>query len=185
VEFHRRQPLIIRRASHKDLSTIQSILQDASAWLQSKGSDQWQRPLKIERIENDLENGSVYLGEIDGKPVATITVDDRADPDFWSSEDCPEQALYLHRMAVRSAYRGKGLGDLLIQHAEQLAKESGRSKLRLDAWRTNKGLQRYYAMHGWTYVRTVNAEHRQSGALFERCLTVEDTPNNVAGIVQR
>jgi len=43
-----------------------------------------------------------------------------------------------------------------------------RAAAQLDAWRDNEGLHAYYRDRGFTHLRTVEAEGRRSGALFQR-----------------
>lgn len=100
--------------------------------------------------------------------VGTIIVDDFADPDFWSEDDAPSDALYVHRMIVSTTVSGRNLGAALLDFAERLAESRGRKWLRLDAWRTNLALHRYYIRQGFRAVRTVDLSHRGSGALFQR-----------------
>lgn len=38
--------------------------------------------------------------------------------------------------------------------------------VRLDVWRASAGLHEYYNKLGWKHVRTVELDHRRSGALF-------------------
>ncbi|MEU7909175.1 GNAT family N-acetyltransferase [Actinoplanes sp. NPDC049118] len=97
-----------------------------------------------------------------------ITVDDYADPEFWTAQDDPDSALYVHRMVVDRVAGGNGVGGRLLDWAERLASSLGRTWLRLDAWRTNAPLHAYYQRQGFVPVRTVNLSHRGSGALFQR-----------------
>lgn len=99
---------------------------------------------------------------------SSATIDYYADPDFWGSDDDPDDAVYVHKMAVDRGYAGRGLGGQLLDLAGALAEDAGRSWVRLDAWRTNPRLQRYYQEQGFTRLRVVDLAHRQSGALFQR-----------------
>jgi GNAT superfamily N-acetyltransferase len=100
-----------------------------------------------------------------------ITVDDYADPEFWTPEDQPDRALYVHRMVVDRSASGKNVGERLIDWAENLAKASGKEWLRLDAWSTNAPLHAYYKEQGFSPVRVLNLSHRGSGALFQRSVS--------------
>ncbi|WP_092781176.1 GNAT family N-acetyltransferase [Actinokineospora terrae] len=144
---------------------------EAAAWLREKGVNQWQGPFRVERIADGISGGRVWFAEAytDGtvQVVGTITVDDFADPDFWESGDDLESALYVHRMAVRRAWSGRGIGSIMLDWATKIAREQGKKRLRLDANRDNKDLQDYYQGLGWQHVRTVYRSWRPSGALFE------------------
>lgn len=100
--------------------------------------------------------------------IGTITVDDFADPEFWSATDSPESALYVHRMVVDRGVKGRNIGGALLDAAADIAKAGNRRWLRLDAWRTNSALHKYYERQGFVRVRTVNLAHPGSGALFQK-----------------
>lgn len=99
-----------------------------------------------------------------GWPIATVTLSDSADPDSGHRPS----ALYVHRLVVTRRLAGAGLGGALLDWAAERAHRQGYRWLRLDAWRTNKGLLNYYRRLGWTHLRTVDAPGRFSGALFQR-----------------
>ncbi|MCD9903008.1 GNAT family N-acetyltransferase [Streptomyces sp. MT29] len=160
--------LLIRAGHSDELETVEALLREASAWLASRGIDQWQYPPHRDRIVEALKLGVCFLAFEDGNPVATIQVDDCADPEFWPPEDRPDAALYVHRMAVSRAASGAGIGNLLLDWATERAAAQDKRWLRLDAWKDNKGLHRFYKNAGFTLVRIIDLPHRRSGALFER-----------------
>ncbi|MFG2639038.1 GNAT family N-acetyltransferase [Streptomyces sp. NPDC048362] len=160
--------LLIRPARLEELDTVEALLQEASEWLASRGIDQWQYPPHRDRIAAALKQGVCFLAFEDGEPIATLQVDDYADPEFWTLDDEPGAALYVHRMAVSRRAAGSGLGGRLLEWAADHAATHGKRWLRLDAWKDNEELHRYYKAAGFTLVRIVDLPHRRSGALFQR-----------------
>jgi hypothetical protein len=156
----------LRRATPADQPTVEQMWREASAWLASAGSDQWQYPPRSARIAASIAVGSCWLVECDGAAVATITLDHYADPAFWTPADDPGAALYVHRMIV--AERGTRLGASLLDWAGARTEAAGRSYVRLDAWKRNAALHAYYRSQRFAHVRTVDLPHRGSGALFQR-----------------
>jgi GNAT superfamily N-acetyltransferase len=77
-------------------------------------------------------------------------------------------AAYFYRFAVGSQFAGLQLGEALLDWAGKWAAQEGRTWLRCDCNRANTGLHAYYQRCGFEYVRTVEAGHRASGALFQR-----------------
>src|SRR5690606_2841720 len=136
------------------------------------GLDQWQpgQPRIPTRAstEDAIRRGACYLAYEDGTLVGTLTVDDRADPEFWTAAERAQPALYVHRMIVARRAAGRDVGGRLLDWAADLAACTGNQWLRLDAWKTNTALHRYYEDHGFTHVRTVDLPHRGSGGLFQR-----------------
>lgn len=175
--------LRLESARPTDASAISRMHDDATAWLASRGLDQWQRmhsPLagtparggdSDRSLAAGIARGEVLVHRADGgEVVATITVDTYADPEFWTPEEIAQPALYLHRMIVARHAAGQDLGGAMIEWAAQRAANLGYQWLRLDAWRTNTGLHAYYQRHGFTHIRTVELAHRGSGALFQRAV---------------
>lgn len=160
--------LRIRAARPDELGTVEDLLTDASAWLASRGIDQWQFPPHRDRIMRALDRGECFLAFMDGRAVGTLQVDAFADPEFWTPDDQPDTALYVHRMAVRRDAAGAGIGAAMLDWAADRAVAAGKPWLRLDAWKDNPGLHRFYQGTGFTLVRIVDLPHRGSGALFQR-----------------
>lgn len=158
----------IRPARLDELGVIEHLLREASAWLASRGIEQWQSPPHTDRIAQALRRGEVFLATIDDRPMATLQVDGHADPEFWTADDKPGDALYVHRLAVSRKYAGAGIGGTLLNWASERATAAGKPWLRLDAWKNNRGLHRYYESQGFTLVRVIDLPHRGSGALFQR-----------------
>ncbi|MFF8947988.1 GNAT family N-acetyltransferase [Streptomyces sp. NPDC014940] len=160
--------LFIRPGRLEELGVVEALLREASEWLASRGIDQWQYPPHRDRITEALKQGVCFVAFEDGVPIATIQVDDFADPEFWTSEDEPETALYIHRMAVSRKAAGGDVGGRLLAWAAERAAAQGKRWVRLDAWKDNEGLHRYYEGAGFALVRIVDLQHRRSGALFQR-----------------
>ncbi|MFD8736716.1 GNAT family N-acetyltransferase [Streptomyces sp. NPDC059618] len=160
--------LFIRPARLDELSTVEGLLREASAWLASRGIDQWQYPPHRDRITEALIQGVCFLAFEGDDPIATIQVDDYADPEFWTTSDDLDAALYVHRMAVSRRLAGSGVGVSLLNWAAKRAAVQGKRWLRLDAWKDNVGLHEYYERNGFTLLRIVDLAHRRSGALFQR-----------------
>ncbi|WP_392965462.1 hypothetical protein [Streptomyces sp. LN245] len=61
------------------------------------------------------------------------------------------RALCVHRMAVSRGAAG-GIGATILDWAGGHAAAQGKKWLRLDAWKDNEGLHRYYKAVGFTLV---------------------------------
>src|SRR6266436_1973056 len=74
----------------------------------------------------------------------------------------------VHRLMVSVDAAGQGVGAALLAHANQVAIDSGREWVRLDAWTTNAELHQLHVGFGFRYVRTATGAATRSAALFER-----------------
>jgi len=160
----------IRTAGAGDIEMIMALLDESIAWLDALGLDQWQgeRGRQRRHVKTDLAEETVFVVERMGRVVATITIDEFADADFWREEDDIHDALYVHRMTVARDKAGLGLGAAMLNWAAGRAERCGRSWLRLDAWSTNDKLHLYYKQLGFAMVRNNPVTGRGSGALFAR-----------------
>lgn len=157
----------IRLAAAEDLFDVLALLNGASAWLLAQGLDQWESGFGAARIAPMIERGEVYLACEGTTAIATVSLTTAADPDFWTVQEQTEPALYVAKLATARTHTGQGLGAMLLRWCIDLAARQGMVWARLDAWRDNRGLQRFYHRVGWTHLRTVDLEHRRSGALFQ------------------
>lgn len=167
--------LVVRAARPGELEQVEALWLEASRWLAGRGLDQWQYPPRRWRMEEAIEAGDCYLALRDGRPVATLTVHERADPEWWRHDD-PRSALYVHDLAVSRAVAGQALGARLLDWAGALAARRGKRWLRLEAWKTNRLLHRYYLDQGFELLRIVDLPHRNSGALFQRPAAAHPEP---------
>ncbi|MFI9555055.1 GNAT family N-acetyltransferase [Nonomuraea endophytica] len=171
-------PLTLRRAVPADLGGVLTLLADTADWLHSRGIRQWPRGgFGPERIAPLIDSHVLYLVDDElryldfdeaAPPVATIALDSKADPEFWTPADRPRAALYVHKLAVARPWSGSGLGDALLDWAGATTHAVGLPWLRLDCAKSNPGLQEYYRKRGFRHLRTVDLPHRASGALFQR-----------------
>lgn len=166
----------IRRATAADVDTIVAMREEASAWLESKGIDQWRnawptQDAQAQRISASIAAGETWMLTDGGTEVATVAMDDFADPQLWTEAERNQPALYLHRLIVRRSH--SGLGAHVLDWASSKAAELGRDWLRIDVWTNNLPLQRYYRRHGFRHVRTIQSDY-PSGALFQRPASAND-----------
>ncbi len=161
-----------RRATPNDLTAVVGLLTEAAEWAKQRGVERWWPvPFPSDGVRRGIDQQEVVLVEIDGEPVATLTLR-RDDPIMWG--DQPPVAGYVHRLAVRRDHAGRQLGRTALAWAGDEVRRWGRSKLRLDCLATNPGLVRYYRAQGFREVArvagNVPGEDRPS-ILWERDLT--------------
>ncbi|MCF6523787.1 N-acetyltransferase [Streptomyces sp. JJ36] len=148
--------------------------EEAAAWLHRLGSDQWQRPYPADRLLAAIEAGSVFMVTDGDVTAATITLDAQAEEGLWTDQELGEPSLFITKLTVARSHAGRNLGGRLLDWASDRAYRAGAKWLRLDAWTTNEGLQRYYLRQGLEHVRTVrggvavNGGPRVSGWLAQR-----------------
>jgi len=145
---------------------------EAENWLRQIGSDQWSDPetasQAIAKWHQHVEDGRTWVILDEADSVIGTVSRGPADRDFWNEGDELHTAFYLYKLIISRDAAGNGLGSLVLDWACRVAALEGRRWLRIDCWRTAKGLQRYYERLGFTHVRTEAPSHRKSGWLAQR-----------------
>ena len=155
VEGEKRGGIEVARAELSDADTVLSILEEAACWLASRGIDQWPPgSLPRRRILERIRRGEMYLAALDGKTFGTLALQ-WSDEEVWG--DTPGDAGYVHGLAIRRAFAGRGLGRELLRWAEDRVALSGRGSLRLDCRAENQGLNEYYGRAGFRWRGRVRA----------------------------
>jgi ribosomal protein S18 acetylase RimI-like enzyme len=143
------EELEIRVARIADLDTAMSILEEAARWMVRRGIEVWTpNSFSRRRIADLIESGEMFLAVLDGRPVGTFTLQ-WSDRETWG--DVPDDAGYVHGLAINRNFAGTGLGRELLRRAEQMVSRAKREYLRLDCVADNEALNAYYRRAGFGY----------------------------------
>ncbi|MEW9530773.1 GNAT family N-acetyltransferase [Microbispora sp. NPDC049125] len=171
----------IRPATLSDLPALYTLRTEAEQWLAKAGVTQW-TPEWHDRarqlIRKNVEDGESWVICDDGQIASTCRIAG-PDLDFWNDADHLDDADHLYKLIVARSHAGTGLGDAIIDWACDRAQARGRTWLRIDIWRTNNGLRRYYEKRGFRYVRTAIVPGRNSGLLLQRPVELRTAPANI------
>ena len=131
-----------------ELDTVLGILGEAAEWLASRGiPDQWKPgSFSRESFLDQIRRREVYLAGLGEEVVGTITLQ-WTDETFWK-EAAPD-AGYVHKLAVKRAFAGRGLGLRMLEWAARQASTAGKKYLRLDCVADNKRICEYYERAGF------------------------------------
>jgi ribosomal protein S18 acetylase RimI-like enzyme len=150
---------------------VTDILSEAARWLIARGITQWPDPFPPERVDAAVRRGEFFVAELDGEPAATFALL-WSDPTFWGEQ--PDDAGYVHALAVRRAFAGRGLGERLLEWAERRVAGAGRGFLRLDCRSDNSVLQAYYERLGFERRGNVRVDEFVSTRFERRCRLRQD-----------
>jgi GNAT superfamily N-acetyltransferase len=147
------------------VATVAELLDEATAWVGERGFQQWPLPFPRDELAAAVERGEVYVAELNGEAVATVTLlwDD---PTYWGER--PPDAAYVHKLAVRRACAGQRIGHAIVEWADVTAAAQGRRFLRLDCLRDNPGIRAYYDHLGF--------EHRGDLVVNGRDMSIYERP---------
>ena len=130
------------------MAEVAALLDEATVWVGERGYEQWPLPFPREELEAAVERGEVYVAELDGAVVATVTLLWN-DPTYWGER--PADAAYVHKLAVSRASAGRRIGHAIVEWADATAAAADRDYLRLDCLRDNPGIRDYYERLGFEH----------------------------------
>ena len=159
--------LDINVACPHDFPDVMDILSEAAAWLKTRGIDQWPSPPNEHwhrRMAKAIERGEVYMTSQDLKHAGILRLT-WSDP-YWPDDDL---AGYIHSMAIRNGFHGRGLGRAMLNWAVEQCRDHGRELLRLDCLASNDRLRRYYEKQGFNKRGQV-VDRDYTAALYEKAI---------------
>jgi ribosomal protein S18 acetylase RimI-like enzyme len=160
-------------AQESDIPDITGVLTNATQYKLAQGDTSWGEGGWLpHEIKERMDDGSTfYLVKIKDEVVGTVSLawhDDRN----WG--DRPGDAGYMHQLAVKEGYHGRGIGGQINDWlAEEVAK-ANKQFLRLDCDAHNAGLCTFYERQGFvrvgTHTRPDNEMGSYEAALYERAI---------------
>jgi GNAT superfamily N-acetyltransferase len=162
--------LAFSMASQSHQSIIIEILEDARAWLKTKGINQWPFPFTSEWVNKCLDRQEFFLANVDHVTVAVFRLLN-TDPFIW--DENTEDAIYIHSLAVRRSWQGREIGSVLLRWVEDYAVQNHRPFLRLDCMAENSALCQYYEQAGFVACRMKEIQIREflyKAQLFEKAV---------------
>lgn len=158
--------ITIVQATLADANTIVDIHEEAARWLVSRGIQQWlPGDFSLAPLLAHIERGEVYLAQCEGEPLGTCMLQ-WSDPATWG--ELPDDAGYVHGLAIRRSVAGQGVGREMLRFAEIAAKTANKTYLRVDCMAKNAALRAYYEAAGFTERRDIS--HDEWSALYEKQL---------------
>jgi ribosomal protein S18 acetylase RimI-like enzyme len=94
------------------------------------------------------ENCKAYIAWKGEEPVGYIILFFRESGD--NAFHYNTRSLYIDQIGVPQKHRRSGVGQALMQHAEQVASDNNISLIELDHWNANTVAAGYFRSHGYT-----------------------------------
>ena len=142
---------MIKQATETEIEIIESILMNAVDWMDSNGLHQWEREnVRWSHLSQFFVPGDFYIAYVNNVPAACMALIDH-DPVFWPEVEKGE-SLYIHKIAVKREFSGKGISKELIDFAKEKALQLGVKSLRLDCHRHRYKVRTIYEKQGFVLV---------------------------------
>jgi len=160
----------------ENLRAIIGLVEEASAWLSLKGTDQWQKPWpsrrrRDARIRRGLKREATWIVWAAHRAVATVSAATTPKRRVWRDAECDlsAPAVYAHRLIVTRDFAGWGLGAELIDWAGLRGhRDYGAEWIRIDVWSSNLALHEYYTKRRFQSCGECADRKYPSGMLFQK-----------------
>jgi GNAT superfamily N-acetyltransferase len=127
----------IEHGNAADAPRLLALFDDAVEWLVARGqTGQWgsepfsARPAQVERAQRWAAGGGLWFAGDGAADAGAIVLGDAHD--YVPPPARPE--LYVQVLLTAEAWRGRGVGAALIEHAVEQARAAGAEQLRVDCW---------------------------------------------------
>ncbi|WP_282936553.1 GNAT family N-acetyltransferase [Paenibacillus sp. RC67] len=146
------------QARPEDTEAIMALLLEIAEWLRSKGSSQWKGLLEGHDSHDTagaIRRGDVFICKFEEDVAGTVLLlREQSDWDnkLWGSNAHHEdQAIYLHRLAVKRKYANTGLGQAILQWCDSGIRFDEKKIVRLDCIANSLLLNNFYSQNGYAY----------------------------------
>ncbi len=157
----------IRRATENDLEGAVSLLEMGRKNILELGIDQWQNgDPSAEDIKRDVEDGNCYVAVEDKTYYGTLYIGFEGEQTYKEIDgEWLQSGEYatLHRVAVNTDYRGKGIFAALVDYATLLSISRGIHALRIDTHRGNTPMRAALVKNGFHpcgVIKLLNGDER-------------------------
>jgi ribosomal protein S18 acetylase RimI-like enzyme len=161
----------LRKATVSDIDSVLSIALKLVEVLNSIGNYQWNEyyPLK-DHFQEDVKNGELFIAYEEDKqlPEGSKNNDSCEILGFVAitTEQSPEYtdldwmnnfsvAIVPHRIGVSPSAQGKGVAQLLMSHAEVIARERKIPCIRVDTHVLNQPMQHIFTKLDYSYIGNI------------------------------
>lgn len=143
----------IRLAQREDSDSILKIIQQAQTYLREQNIPQWQNGYpNMDTVIQDIESNRNYVMWDESKIVGTCMLSFDRDPYYEVIEGkwlADEPYVVIHRIAIDTTVKGKGLAASFFKFAELQAKEKGVNYMRIDTHELNQSMRKCIEKNGF------------------------------------
>ena len=142
----------IIRSAQAQLSSMRQYWDVARAYQTDHGLPSWGE-FPADLIAEEIRQGHHFTAYDDDSECIGYFSLANSDAEIWG-EDEKGDAIYIHRMCVNPAKKGKGFTDHVLSWTYGYGIASRKKFVRMDTWAANGPLVEYYRACGFKLVRT-------------------------------
>lgn len=140
----------IHRSTLSSVAEFRNFWAAALAYQASAQLPPWS-PYPEEKINDEIAAGLHFSAFMPDNVLAGFFSVALADAPIWGSKEKGD-AIYIHRMCVNPACKGNNLAASVLTWAYGYVSGSGQRFVRMDTWRDNPRLIKYYAACGFRHI---------------------------------
>jgi GNAT superfamily N-acetyltransferase len=154
--------MIVRQAKLSDIPSIMQVIADVVPAMRESGNYQWDNTYPNAAVfEEDIAFDQLWVAELYGDIAGVAAITTEQYPEYASvGMDINETAIVVHRLAVNTHYRGKGIAAALMQQAETEALRRGIKTLRIDTNTANEATQKLFPKMGYVFAGEMGLSFR-------------------------
>jgi predicted N-acetyltransferase YhbS len=133
--------LVLREATEEEAVTVAAVVRGAfEEYRDQLAPPSGSHSESAENIRRKMATGRIAVTSLNEMIVGCV---------FY---ECRENHVYLGRLSVLPAYRGRGIGQALIEYVEDRARQLGVPRIRLGVRIVLNRLRTYYEQRGYRVV---------------------------------
>jgi len=154
--------MTIRLAVTEDIPLIMQLVRKVVPLMRAAGNFQWGNDYPNPDVfASDIRMGQLWVAEMENEIVGVSAITTDQDPEYADAGwDITEKAIVTHRLAVDPDCQGMGIAKALMNQAEQEAKASGISILRVDTNSKNMATQALFPKLGYQFSGEISLAKR-------------------------
>ncbi|MDH6165825.1 GNAT superfamily N-acetyltransferase [Variovorax boronicumulans] len=138
----------IEQALPAEAAAVAAVLNEAAQWLATGGRPLWSATdVGLERVQGDTDAGRYFIARENGDVAGVVRID-MEDAFFWPEIE-PGSSAFVHKLAVRRSWGGKGVSTALLAFARERTRSLGRPYLLLDCVADRQALRTLYEGFGF------------------------------------
>lgn len=151
--------LIVREGRTEDIAAIEKIYNDFLDYEAVHGTKtNWIKGVypTAKNAEKGLENGTLFVGELDGKVVGSYVLNHIQPEEYakleWEYPGEGDEVIVIHTLCIDVNIQGKRLGPQFVEFAIEHGRKLGCKTMRLDTYELNEPAAKLYTKLGFRYV---------------------------------
>ncbi len=173
--------IVIDKAKNSDIDLLEKLYDDLNDYLSSHTNyPGWKKGIYPTRAEAEhfFESGTLYVAkrgeQIVGSMALTHEPEQPPANGSWLIEAEYDDVFVSHVFVVNPLFFRNGIGEAMLNFAEEQGKKEGMKSIRLDVYENNKPAIRAYEKCGYRFIDKVDLGYGEYGldlfSLYEKLI---------------